>query len=243
MGILGLLGNFWVCSHFEMSISVELIDFMGDDVRVAEAARVSFDAEAGVGAEVVEEHGRKRRRVGERDAKLITYLGKHNHWTPFAHIQITFMVTAPIYVARQLFKHMVGLVCNEISRRYVDTTPKVYVPPTWRLRSKDKKQGSHPTETVVLSDKARALFQEATQKTMEAYNTMIAEGVAPEQARGVLPLATMTSWYWTGSLAAFARVCKLRMSDDAQAETRMVAVEIDKQLLEKYPKAWEALMS
>lgn len=221
-----------------------MVDYMGDDVRVAEAARVSFDNAdgAGVGAQVVEENGRKRRRTGERDAKLIRYLGKHNHWTPFAHIQVTFMITAPIYVARQLFKHTVGLVCNEVSRRYVDTPPQTYVPDVWRQRSKDKKQGSHLTDTVQLSEQASALFAEAMQKSQEAYNALIAEGVAPEQARGVLPLATMTSWYWTGSLAAFARVCKLRMSPDAQAETRMVAVEIDKHMREKYPESWAALV-
>jgi thymidylate synthase (FAD) len=223
-------------------IKVELVDFMGDDVRVAEAARVSFDrsADAGAGSterQVALQHGTKSvRDAGDRDAKLVKYLARHNHWTPSAHVVATIVVTAPIFVARQLAKHTVGLVMNEVSRRYVDTPPEFYEFDTLRARPVDKKQGSHPDHVVDAS--AKTHVEAAYAACRAAYDALIQAGVAPEQARAVLPQATMTSWYWTGSLAAFARVCKLRLAADAQQETRLVAELIDQKMHAIAPVAW-----
>jgi len=203
----------------------ELIDAMGDDLTVVNAARVSF-------AKEVEE-------FSERDTKLITYLAKHNHWTPFSHVTATFRVVAPIFVARQLFKHVVGLTANEISRRYVSDEPQLYLPEEWRMKPVNAKQGSggsHPYQQELT-----ALCGEAGEAAIGVYNAMIEMGVAPEQARMVLPQSMMTEWYWTGSLAAFARVCKQRISKDAQAETGVIAQDISSQLSGVAPVSWEAL--
>ena len=225
-------------------VTVRLVDFMGDDVRVAEAARVSFGRAAGAGAaaQEVEVGGerRKRRLAGEADARLIRYLGAHAHWTPSAHVQATFYVAAPVYVARQLMRHTVGLVPNEVSRRYVDAPPQFFAPRAWRRRSETKKQGSHPTATVDLDAATREAVDAALAAARRGYAALLAAGVAPEQARGLLPMATMTAWYWTGSLAAFARVCDLRLAEDAQAETRAVAAQIDAHMRRLFPAAWAA---
>lgn len=204
----------------------ELINSMGDDLTVVNAARVSF-------AKQVDE-------FSERDTKLIKYLAKHNHWTPFSHVTATFRVVAPIFVARQLFKHKQGLTENEVSRRYVDDLPVIYAPKEWRTAPENAKQGSggvHPD--------THAISQAYTDYAFEAiryYNLLIDEGVAPEQARMVLPQSMITEWYWTGSLAAFARVCKLRLSKDAQAETGMIANDIADQLSGVAPVSWGVLI-
>ena len=206
-------------------MEVELIDSMGDDLTVVNAARVSF-------AKEVEE-------FGEKDTRLIKYLARHNHWTPFAHVTATFRVTAPIFVARQLFKHKVGLTENEISRRYVDDEPQLFLPDEWRMKPVNAKQGSsgaHPYQ-----EELTGLYMEAGQAALGVYNAMIEMGVAPEQARMILPQSMQTEWYWTGSLASFARVCKQRISDDAQAETRYIAEEISDQLSGVAPVSWEVL--
>ena len=203
----------------------ELIDSMGDDLTVVNAARVSF-------AKEVEE-------FGERDTKLIKYLARHHHWTPFAHVTATFRVAAPIFVARQLFKHVVGLVVNEVSRRYVSDDPQLYLPEEWRMKPVNAKQGSsgaHPYQQEL-----SALCVEAGEAAIGVYNAMIEMGVAPEQARMVLPQSMMTEFIWTGSLAAFARVCKQRISKDAQAETAIIAQDISNQLSGVAPVSWEVL--
>ena len=203
----------------------ELIDAMGDDLTVVNAARVSF-------AKEVDE-------FSERDTKLITYLAKHNHWTPFSHVTATFRVAAPIFVARQLFKHVVGLTANEVSRRYVSDEPSLYVPEEWRMKPVNAKQGSNGSHPY--QQELSALCVEAGEAALGVYNAMIEMGVAPEQARMVLPQSMMTEWYWTGSLAAFARVCKQRISKDAQAETAVIAQDIADQLSGVAPVSWEAL--
>ena len=204
----------------------ELIDAMGDDLTVVNAARVSF-------AKEVEE-------FGERDTRLIKYLARHNHWTPFAHVTATFRVQAPIFVARQLFKHKVGLTENEISRRYVDDEPEFWIPEYFRQKAEDKKQGSreeaNPYSSYFVSEMVGFL-----DRSVELYNEMLRDGVAPEQARMVLPQSMMTEWIWTGSLAAFARVCKQRISKDAQAETAVIAKDISDQLSGVAPVSWEVL--
>ena len=206
-------------------MEAELIDSMGDDITVVNAARVSF-------AKEVEE-------FGEKDTRLIKYLARHNHWTPFAHVTATFRVTAPVFVARQLFKHVVGLVTNEVSRRYVSDEPQLFLPDEWRMKPVNAKQGSsgaHPYQ-----EELTGLYMEAGQAALGVYNAMIEMGVAPEQARMILPQSMQTEWYWTGSLASFARVCKQRISDDAQAETRYIAEEISDQLSGVAPVSWEVL--
>ena len=203
----------------------ELIDSMGDDLTVVNAARVSF-------AKEVEE-------FSERDTKLIKYLARHNHWTPFGHVTASFRVAAPIFVARQLFKHVVGLVANEVSRRYVSDEPTFYNPEEWRGAPKNAKQGSDG----VVADQGfcTGYHLDAIRMATNAYHHLLKEGVAPEQARMVLPQSMMTEFIWTGSLAAFARVCKQRLSKDAQAETAVIAKDISDQLSGVAPVSWEVL--
>lgn len=205
----------------------KLIDSMGDDKTIVNAARVSF--------------AKQVKEFSERDSKLLKYLADHNHWTPFSHVTATFHVKAPIFVARQLFKHKVGLTENEISRRYVDTPPEIWSPDEWRGRPKNAKQGSEG----VIAGQSRIdhAYTDAVSMALAAYETLLEQGVAPEQARMVLPQAMMTEWYWTGSLAAFARVCKLRTSKDAQAESGIIAGDIFNQLSGVAPVAWLVLNS
>lgn len=203
----------------------ELIDSMGDDRTVVNAARVSF-------AKQIDE-------FSERDTKLLKYLAKHNHWTPFSHVTATFRVAAPIFVARQLFKHVVGLTTNEVSRRYVDDEPAIYAPEEWRVAPKNAKQGSggvHPNTHAI-----QQAYVQYAREAIDYYGLLIDEGVAPEQARMVLPQSMMTEWYWTGSLAAFARICKQRISKDAQAETGVIAQDIYNQLSGVAPVSWAVL--
>jgi thymidylate synthase (FAD) len=170
-----------------------------------------------------------------KDQKLIRYLAKHNHISPFGHAFASFHVKAPIFVARQLVKHSF-LRWNEVSRRYVDDEPEFYVPESWRGRSADKKQGS---EGVVESNANMLYYND---KALGLYNQLLDEGVAPEQARMVLPQSTMTEWWWSGSLDALARMCKLRCATDTQYETRIVADQISKVMGDLFPVSWGALM-
>ena len=206
-------------------MNVDYIDHMGSDDRVVDAARVSMGKEA-------------NQFPPERNVKLIAYLAKHGHWTPFAHCQITLRVKAPIFVARQLVKHQIGLVWNEVSRRYVDDTPEFWWPDEWRLRAENVKQGSSE-ETLPVS---RADTFGVEQRTLGLYNDLLRAGVAPEMARIVLPLNVYTEWYWTGSLMAFARVCKQRLDPHAQKETRDIAQMIANICAEKFPASWAVLL-
>ena len=198
-------------------MKVDLLDIMGSDLTVVNAARVSFAAES--------------EEFGSRDKKLIRYLANHNHWTPFGHVQVQFRIKAPVFVARQLVKHQVGLVWNEISRRYVDFLPTFHQPEAWRKRADNKKQGSSD-ESFTGPDGERfdMRYKDLMDKAEAVYDNMIASGVAPEQARMVLPQSMMTEWYWTGSLAAFARVVQQRISSDAQYECQIIAQKIDQAL-------------
>jgi thymidylate synthase (FAD) len=219
-------------------IAVTYIDHMGSDLSVVNAARVSFGKKS---EWVWEEFGKKiyfrnsYARLSDRDTKLIHYLAKHKHLSPFGHAFASFHVKAPIFVARQLVKHKF-LRWNEISRRYVDEEPEFYVPDVWRGRSADKKQGSEgEVKTNVNIDYHNKV-------ALAVYIQKIDEGVAPEQARMVLPQSTMTEWYWSGSLDAFAAMCKLRCASDTQYESRIVADQISEQMKELFPVSWEALM-
>ena len=213
-------------------MSVTLIDSMGTDLSVANAARVSFAKKN----EEFKEPG---------DRKLINYLAKHGHWTPFGHATLSFHIEAPIFVARQLVKHQVGLVWNEVSRRYVDYEPKYWVPEIWRGKPTDKKQGSSEETVKWLDRETRtgAAVSASCDLAVETYNRMIEAGVAPEQARMILPQNTYTEWYWTGSMYAFARVCNLRCQPDAQQETRDICWKIDQLSNVLFPVSWEALRS
>ena len=227
-------------------IAVELIDSMGDDLRVVNAARVSHDKESkweNVPFEMADPRpdGTFPTRLSDKDAKLIKYLVEHNHWTPFAHCFASFCIKAPIFVARQLVKHQVGLAWNEVSRRYVDTEPEFWFPKVWRERPESNiKQGSGGAmpEQELWGQSAH----EHCENLLAWYRHAIKCGVAPEQARMILPLTTMTQWYWSGSLAAFARVCNLRLDPHAQEEAREVADRIDKHMRGIFPVSWGELV-
>jgi thymidylate synthase (FAD) len=245
-------------------ISVELIDHMGDDLRVANAARVSFQKESELVYEKKtievpngpEPFGWAYDRDGDwpatktvertvclglsdKDAKLINYLAHHGHWSPFSHCFLTFRIKAPIFVARQLQKHQVGLAWNEVSRRYVDSEPEFYTPEGWRKRAENVKQGS--SEETINDIMFEAAYKTRLTDSLATYQLMLRRGVCPEQARMVLPQSMMTEWFWSGSLYAFARVCGLRLDSHAQKETRIVAEGIDKYCAAKFPVSWEAL--
>ena len=218
-----------------------LIDHMGDDQSVVNAARVSFGKRKESNRYKLVVYGPDRNieeqvaSVDKADTRLINFLAREGHWTPFGHASVQFHIKAPFFVARQLGKHQVGLVWNEISRRYVDTDPEFYLPENWRLRNKDKKQGS-------LDETKEESVSDHTQACLDEYHRLLNENIAPEMARMVLPQNTMTEWYWSGSLYAFARVCALRLPKDAQKETREIAEMISKQLSEMFPVSWRALM-
>ena len=204
------------------------MDSMGSDLTVANAARVSFD--------------KHKDELDDSDEKLIAFLAKHGHWSPFAHVSQQLKIDAPIFIARQLQKHQIGLAWNEVSRRYVDSTPEFYTPTEWRKRAKDKKQGSL-SEPIASQGIANAIKKEAEIVCVNAYNALLRKDVCPEQARMVLPQSLMTSWYWTGSLYAFSRVCNLRLKEDAQAETREVAESISNHCAIMFPISWKNLVN
>ena len=243
--------------------SVELIDFMGSDLSVVNAARVSFHKEGQwenrddqfvdvyLPDETGKEYGKTIERPGfvgqlsEGDQKLINYLAKHKHWTPFAHAFLSFRIKTSFAMARQLVKHQVGLVWNEVSRRYVSDDMEYYIPDIWRGKPINAKQGSSDVTLGFLGDSEKTIYEEVTDLYEAAdrlYNRMIAGGVAPEQARFVVPLAGMTEWIWSGSLAAFARVCKLRLDPHAQLEVSEVASSMNDLIPVEFQYSWKALM-
>ena len=203
-------------------MNVTLIDKMGSDLSVVNAARVSF--------------AKKKLEFDEKDEKLIKYLAEHDHWSPFGHASLQFLIKAPIFVARQLVKHQVGLIWNEVSRRYVDDEPEFYIPFIWRSRPENKKQGSGDKE--IEYD-----ITDITHACKTVYKQMLEEDISPEMARMILPQNMMTEWYWSGSLMAFARVCNLRNKEDAQEETRVVTEHISKHLKDHFPVSAKYLMN
>jgi len=213
-------------------IKVTYIDHMGSDLSVVNAARVSFN----------------KRTLSfdtdkERNSKLIKYLSDNKHMSPFGHSFASFYVKAPIFVARQLVKHKF-LRWNEVSRRYVDTTPNWYRPEFWRRQTKDKKQGSGGViEDENIQSLATFYLNEVIATSMESYQKLLGLGVCEEQARMVLPLCHLTEWYWSGSLDAFADMCILRCAEDAQVESRMVADDISREMGKLFPVSWKELMN
>jgi len=242
-------------------IEVTHINHMGDDLSVVNAARVSFGKQSEAQGYTGKEGGAMRPILNDKDTRLIRYLAKHEHISPFGHCFASFHIKAPIFVARQLVKHKF-LRWNEISRRYVDDKPEFYVPDEWRGRSADKKQGSSDkvvdmlhwiVEDPYLSieghthydnvmDKPSKWTADVYKSIRDLYNAMINSDVCPEQARMVLPQSTMTEWYWSGSLDAFADMCKLRCKKDTQWETFLVAVEISTIMLDLFPVSWASLL-
>ena len=217
-------------------MKVQLINYMGNDLTVVNAARVSFNV--------------NKKTFIDTDAKLIKYLAKHKHMSPFGHCFASFKVQAPIFVARQLVKHKF-LRWNEISRRYVDTKPNWYKPSIsdpdtaiWRSQTKDKKQGSGD---VIQSEKKQSLatftLSNVIADAMTAYEKLLSMGICEEQARMVLPICHMTEWFWSGSLDAFADMCRLRCAGDAQVETKMVADQISDHMEKLFPVSWKELLS
>ena len=247
-------------------IEVTYVDHMGSDLSVVNAARVSFGKKREA-LGTVTTNGVTRTVLHDTDTRLIRYLAKHKHMSPFGHAFASFHVKAPIFVARQLVKHKF-LRWNEISRRYVDDEPEFYVPDQWRGRADDKKQGSDGvvdieqfvdcltgkvTEPQVYPMKDMAYepeyenwtlgdtLNDTVNSVMHVYFSLLSAGVAPEQARMVLPQSTMTEWYWSGSLDAFSDMCHLRLKADTQYETRLVATSIDSSMKDLFPISWRAL--
>lgn len=206
-------------------MKVEYVDHMGSDLTVVNAARVSFSNHKDV--------------MDESDERLINFLAKHKHITPFNHPQITLRMQAPVPIRTQLFKHKVGLTENEESRRYIKTTPQLFIPDFREKPEGSIKQGSggsHPKNGMI-----KDIYETRCTKAIEVYEWMIEEGVAPEQARFILPQGVEVNWYWTGSLSAFARVYNQRSDSHAQMEVRMIADMISEIIQPLFPISWKAL--
>jgi thymidylate synthase (FAD) len=227
-------------------IEVKLIDFMGTDLSVVNAARVSFDKESEWGLEVVGSEmfeGEAVMHYGAvlkpGDVNLINYLAKHKHFSPFNHAFMTFRVKAPIFVARQLVKHKF-LPWNEVSRRYVDSEPEFYIPKEYRAKADNVKQGSG--EVLDESSFLEEDVEEHVDFCLNSYNYLLETGVCPEQARMVLPQNTMTEWIWSGTLGAFADMLRLRLDPHAQYESRIVAEKIKAEVEKLFPVSSKALL-
>lgn len=209
-------------------MKAELIDSMGNDLTAVNAARVSF--------------AKKKEVFDDKDERLIRYLAKHKHWTPFSHIILQFRITAPIFVARQWYRHTVGFARNEESRRYIRGEPQVFSPDSWRSAPEGSiKQGSGGTHEY--SDTVQYIWDDISSHCVKTYNNLIKQGVAPEQARMILPQGVQTSWVETASLYAYARLCNERMQSDAQAEIRDLAEQVHDQAKAIAPVCWEYLVN
>ena len=216
-------------------MKIEYVDHFGTDLTVVNAARVSLD--------------KHHEKFQETDEKLIKYLAIHGHWTPFSHPTICLRVTVPIFVANQLKRHVVGLTLNEVSRRYVDSEPEFYITDKFGARAENKKQGAKDGEFITLLDvdsggyppTVEEFLFSKKEEALEDYNWLLRNGVAPEDARMVLPLNVYTSWYWTGSLYAYSRIYNLRAKPDAQRQTQEVAHMIGDIIQPMFPYSWKAL--
>lgn len=207
---------------------MELLEVFGNDLTVVNAARVSFHKIATV--------------METKDEKLISYLAKHNHNSPFFHPQARFRLKMPIFVAREWFRHTVGFSRNEVSRRYVDDEPECWVPTELRARDTNKKQGSKD-ELIPTNPEVVKQIQNFTEGAVSFYNFLLQEGVAPEIARAVLPQSMYTEFIETASLAAYSRLCGLRLDPHAQKEIREFAAAVAEQMEKAFPVSWKALAS
>lgn len=205
---------------------VECLDVFGDDLLVVNAARVSFNKES--------------HELTDKDGKLINYLAKNGHITPFFHPQVRFRIKMPIFVAREWFRHQIGFARNEVSRRYVDSDPEMYVPEVCRQRDPNLKQGSKQ-EPVKDNSMCICAMNEINERCLHMYKALMEQGVCPEQARMVLPQSMYTEFIETGSLSAYARLCGLRLDPHAQKEIQEYAEAVSKLMEEKFPVSWKAL--
>jgi len=205
---------------------IELLETFGNDLTIVNAARVSFNKES--------------TEMTNRDEKLIKYLAEHNHNSPFFHPQLRFRIKMPIFVAREWFRHTIGFARNEVSRRYVDTPPELWFPTVFRERDSNLKQGSK--ETAVENPEVKEIYDQAMRDAVKAYDTLLTQNVAPEIARAVLPLSLYTEFIETGSLAAYARLCKLRLDPHAQKEIQEYAQQISVLIEKEFPIAWKNLI-
>ena len=220
---------------------VDLINFMGDDLTVVNAARVSFDKASSWDESTSDFDGSIKKSLPERDAKLIRYLAKHGHYTPFTHGVITMRETVPQFVARQRFKHVVGFSYNEVSRRYVEDEPEFFIPDNWRGKAANKKQGSSDESVSLDVSMNFGSMKAFCKNALRDYKTLLDCGVCPEQARMILPQNMMTSYYVTGSLSAWARAFNLRADPSAQKEIRDLSGMWDLIIRPLFPISWEAL--
>lgn len=242
-------------------IKAELLDYMGDDMAVVNAARVSFSKESeyeypaqfpelcegddwrekvNAAGFVINKFGGYH-RLPESDVKLINYLAKYDHWTPFAHTAIKFRCSAPVPIRTQAFKHKIGMVENEESRRYISSIPEIYIPEFFRSKPEGSiKQGSG--EIHGLSDKWMQVYKEFTTDAVNAYLQMIEDGICPEQARFILPQGAIVNWIWTGNLVSFANFYLKRTDPNAQYEVRVLAESIGEQVAGIFPVSWKALI-
>lgn len=234
------------------AIEVTLLDSCGTDLSVVNAARVSFDKESELET-APSGTGLFYHKLSDRDVKLISYLAKHKHTSPFNHCFASFRVKAPIFVARQLVKHKF-LPWNEVSRRYVDSEPEFYIPADWRSRADNVKQGSSDKLVTRIDPEflmqvgvhqatpVKDVIEFFTEDQLGLYSALLKSGVCPEQARMVLPQNTMTEWIWSGTLGAWSDMCRLRLDPHAQLESREVAEKISNRMKNLYPESWKALL-
>lgn len=209
----------------------------GDDLDVVNAARVSFEKES----EWEFDHLLGRDNLSTKDAKLVHYLAKHKHHSPFNHSFLKFRIKAPIFVARQLVKHKF-LPWNEVSRRYVDSEPEFYYPDHWRAKADNVKQGSSDSKIGIVEEDGYDPVDHNNWCINELYKDLIGRGVCPEQARMVLPQNVMTEWYWSGTLGAFLDMLRLRLDPHTQKESRDVAQLIATYVKEAFPVSYHAVL-
>ena len=225
-------------------VKAELLDYMGTDLDVVNAAKVSFSKESEWEWQTEYECGvpvSDTPILADKDKKLINYLATHDHWTPFAHTALKFRCSAPVPIRTQAFKHKIGMVENEESRRYISSTPEIYIPEFFRSKPEGSiKQGSggeHP-----MSDYFVTSYRDLTEACVNEYLTMIGNGVCPEQARFILPQGAIVNWIWTGNLVSFANFYNKRTDTNAQYEVRLLAESVGKQIAEIFPVSWKALV-
>lgn len=218
---------------------VELVDWLGNDLTVVNSARVSF--------------GKRKTEMSEGDNKLIKYLAKHKHWSPFRHVYLQFHCKVPEFVARQWYKHVVGIAYtesatvdhawNEISMRYVNAADfNVYVPNGFRTQSEDNKQASTDELVADADGKLRQAYVDHCRQSLTLYEKMVEEGVAKEQARGVLPLNIYTEFYWTISLQGLVNFIELRKHEGAQYEIREYAHVLEELVEHVVPVSYHHLL-
>ena len=223
-------------------MKAELIDYMGDDLSVVNAARVSFDKESGWDYYDPNGNFNENGRLSDPDTKLISYLAKHDHWSPFAHTAISLRMQAPIPIRTQCFKHKAGLVENEESRRYISGRPQLFVPDEFRSKPEGSiKQGSSGVHES--SDWWKTDYTELAQSCIDLYEEMIKDGVAPEQCRFILPQGVEVQWIWTGNLYAFANFYMKRTDTYAQKEIQDLARMVGEIIEPLFPVSWKALVS